>query len=120
LNRLNVSTLNCNERPSARGIFLDKAKSKFVLLGLRRKLRPAFPNVNPVGATKRPGLPIRGPNVLGLEKPTGGGAGLATTSGYEAGPETLTIPALSGPLMPSSEPALSTLKGVPDWNTVIP
>src|SRR5438105_4687113 len=114
LNTLKASARNSTDMLSRISKCLNKAKSKLVLLGLRRKLRPLLPNVNPCGKANADGL-----NKYGPELPTAVGgleSGLPTTSGYDPAE---TIPLATPALSPNCAP-LVTLNGVPVCQRVIP
>src|SRR5271169_509337 len=115
---LNASARNSSSLLSLTLKCLSSAMSKFKRCGLFRKFLPALPKVSPRGATNCVGLANRGPKLCelfpGLTVP-------GMTSGYEATvPIPPRTPALSVSPMPVLPASFTTLKGVPDWNRVIP
>src|SRR5579864_8047068 len=114
---LNASARNSNAVLSLMAKCLKRAMSKFVRLGLRKKLRPTSPNVRPVGATKALGLYQYFTYAFDVTA-LGGGTfclGLLTRSGYDPVPTPFPTPALS----PNVEP-LVTLSGTPVENATMP
>src|SRR5215470_7027624 len=105
-----------NSRPMLSLILkcLNRAISKLVRFGFRRKFLPALPKVSPRGAAKAPGLNRNGPNpgcgvTLGMLV-----CGSPITSGNDPTPILLPTPALS------LNTPFNTLNGVPLDTVVIP
>jgi len=94
---------------------------KFKREGLLRQFRPESPKVRPRGAAKAAGFKRRGP-IFAPELATTGLTPCTSpmTSAYDPIPRPSPTPALSDSPVPSEPPPLITLKGLPDWRTVIP
>src|SRR5262249_27635824 len=99
-------------------MFLNKATSKLVRLGLFIKLRPAVPWVRALGAPTLQGSPKSGPTVWAPLPGTH--PGFEPISGYESAPNPRARPALSSLPTPDVLAPLTTLNGVPVWKMVIP